>query len=34
VVNATLRLLERRERVEETPGTPAVEPTPPEEGHS
>ncbi len=34
VVNTTLGLLERAERVEETPGTPAFEPTPPEEGHS
>ena len=34
VVNTTLGILERSERVEETPGTPAFEPTPPEEGHS
>ena len=34
VVNTTLGLLERPEQVEETPGTPAFEPTPPEEGHS
>ncbi len=34
VVNATLGLLEQPEWVEETPGTPAYEPTPPEEGHS
>jgi transketolase len=34
VTNAALGLLERAERVEETPGTPAFEPTPPEEGHS
>jgi len=34
VVNKTLGLLELPERVEETPGTPAFEPTAPEEGHS
>jgi hypothetical protein len=34
VVNTALGLLERAEQVEETPGTPAFEPTPPEEGHS
>ncbi|MDP8951882.1 MAG: transketolase [Actinomycetota bacterium] len=34
VVNTTLGLLERPEQVEEAPGTPAFEPTPPEEGHS
>ena len=34
VVNMTLGLLDRAEEQEETPGTPAFEPTPPEEGHS
>ena len=34
VVNTALGLLEHPERVRETPGTPAFEPTPPEEGHS
>ncbi len=34
VVNNTLKLLGRAEQVEETPGTPAFEPTAPEEGHS
>jgi transketolase len=34
VANTTLGLLERPEQVEEIPGTPAFEPTPPEEGHS
>ena len=34
VTNKTLELLGKSERVEETPGTPAVQPTPPEEGHS
>lgn len=34
VANTALGLLGRPERVEETSGTPAVEPTPPEEGHS
>jgi len=34
VVNTTLGLLGRPEQMEETPGTPAFEPTPPEEGHS
>ena len=34
VANTTLGLLGRGERVEEKPGTPAVEPTAPEEGHS
>jgi len=34
VVNAALGLLELPEQVEETPGTPAFEPTRPEEGHS
>jgi len=34
VANVTLGLLDRAEEQEETPGTPAFEPTPPEEGHS
>src|ERR687893_425102 len=34
VVNAALDLLEHRERVKETPGTPAFEDTHPAEGHS
>jgi transketolase len=34
VVNTTLKLLGRPEQVVETPGTPAFEPTAPEEGHS
>jgi transketolase len=34
VANTMLGLLERPDRVEEAPGTPAFEPTPPEEGHS
>jgi transketolase len=34
VANTVLGLLERAEQVGETPGTPAVQPTPPEEGHS
>jgi transketolase len=34
VVNKTLALLELPGRVEQTPGTPAFEPTAPEEGHS
>jgi transketolase len=34
VANTTLGLLERSERVEETPGTPAFEDTHPAEGHS
>ncbi len=34
VVNTTLDLLGHPEQVEETPGTPAFEPTAPEEGHS
>ncbi|MDQ3921045.1 MAG: transketolase, partial [Actinomycetota bacterium] len=34
VANITLRVLGRPERVEETPGTPAFEPTPPHEGTS
>jgi transketolase len=34
VANTTLELLRQPERVEETPGTPAFEPTPPHEGHS
>lgn len=34
VTNTTLGLLGRAEEIEETPGTPAIEPTPPEEGHS
>jgi transketolase len=34
VANRTLGLLGRSERVGEEPGTPAVEDTAPEEGHS
>ncbi len=34
VANVALGLLDRAEEQEETPGTPAFEPTPPEEGHS
>ena len=34
VANVALGLLDRVEEQEETPGTPAFEPTPPEEGHS
>jgi hypothetical protein len=34
VVNTTLRLLGHPERVEEVPGTPAFQPTPPHEGTS
>ena len=34
VANTTLGLLESSKEVEDTSGTPAFEPTPPEEGHS